>query len=271
MNQTGTLYNSTTDEAGLKAASGDTNWKKLRWFNAAAGLLHLVQAVLVLALTNDFAIPVTALFLEGPPGSEQNTVTELFDFRVGWGVAGFLFMSAAAHLLLVMPGIFGWYVGQLQSYRNYARWIEYSLSSSLMIVLIALLPGITDIAALAALFGVNASMILFGLLMEKYEDPGNPSWMGYWFGVFAGAIPWVAIAVYLWSPGTSAEPPGFVYGIFFSIFVLFNSFALNMYLQYKRVWFWKDYMFGENMYIVLSLTAKTLLAWQVFAGTLVDG
>lgn len=270
MNQTASVYPSQADQEGMKPTPDSKTWTRLRWFNAGAGLLHLVQGLVVLALTNDFAIPVTAIFLEGPPGSEQSEVTELFDFRVGWGVAAFLFMSAAAHFLLVMPGIFNWYTSQIQSYRNYARWIEYSLSSSLMIVLIALLPGITDVAALAGLFGVNASMILFGLLMEKYETPGNPSWMAYWFGVIAGAIPWIAIAVYLWSPGTSAEPPGFVYGIFFSIFVFFNIFALNMYLQYKRIAFWKSYLFGENMYIVLSLTAKSLLAWQVFSGTLVD-
>jgi hypothetical protein len=41
-----------------------------------------------------------------------------------------------------------------------------------------------------------------------------------------------------------------------------------MYLQYKKVGRWKDYLFGERMYIVLSLVAKTVLAWQIFAGTL---
>jgi hypothetical protein len=41
-----------------------------------------------------------------------------------------------------------------------------------------------------------------------------------------------------------------------------------MFLQYKKVGRWKDYLFGERMYIILSLTAKTLLAWQIFAGTL---
>lgn len=241
---------------------------RLRVYNIVAGLVHLLQAVAVLSLTNDFSIPVTALFLDGPPGTDPATITTLFDFRIGWGVAAFLLMSATAHLVLVTPGVFQWYISQLESRRNYARWIEYSLSSSLMIVLIALLPGITDIAALIALFGVNASMILFGLLMEKYEQPGKPSWTSYWFGVLAGAVPWIAIAFYLWSPGSTAEPPGFVYGIFFSLFVFFNSFALNMVFQYRQTLRWSNYLFGENVYIVLSLTAKSLLAWQVFAGTL---
>jgi len=62
--------------------------------------------------------------------------------------------------------------------------------------------------------------------------------------------------------------PGFVYAIYVSLFVFFNIFALNQFLQYKQVGRWKDYLFGERMYIVLSLVAKSLLAWQVFFGTL---
>jgi hypothetical protein len=41
-----------------------------------------------------------------------------------------------------------------------------------------------------------------------------------------------------------------------------------MFLQYKKVGKWKDYIYGERVYIWLSLIAKSLLAWQVFAGTL---
>ncbi len=44
--------------------------------------------------------------------------------------------------------------------------------------------------------------------------------------------------------------------------------SINMVLQYKKVGRWKDYLFGERAYIVLSLTAKTVLAWLIFAGTL---
>jgi hypothetical protein len=243
--------------------------RRIRLFNLIAGVFHLLQGLAVLSLTNDFTIGITANFLSGPPGSVPSEITTLFDFRVGWGVAAFLLMSSAAHLVLASPLGFNWYIRQLESKRNYARWIEYALSSSLMVVLIAILPGITDVSALIALFGVNASMILFGWIMEKYEQPGAPSWLSYWFGVIAGAVPWLAIGVYLWSPGSEAEPPAFVYAIFVSLFLFFNVFAMNMVLQYRQSWRWRDYMFGEYVYIVLSLTAKSLLAWQVFSGTLV--
>jgi hypothetical protein len=131
-----------------------------------------------------------------------------------------------------------------------------------------MLTGISDIAALIALFAVNAAMILFGLLFERYEQPGAPNWLAFFFGCLVGAVPWLAIGIYLWGPGNDAAPPGFVYAIFVSLFLFFNSFALNMWLQYRRIGRWRDYLFGERVYILLSLTAKSALAWQVFGGTL---
>jgi hypothetical protein len=240
----------------------------LRGANLTVGLVHAVQAAVILALANDFAMPVTATFLAGPPGSATPPPTTLFDLRIAWGVALFLLLAAADHLLVAMPGVVAWNDKNLLRGRNYARWIEYAISASLMVVLIAMLTGISDVAALGAIFGVNAAMILFGLLMEHYERPGNPNWLAYLFGVLAGAVPWLLIGIYVWSPGSDASPPGFVYAIFVSLFLCFNSFAVNMVLQYKRVGPWRNYLFGEAAYIVLSLTAKTALAWQVFGGTL---
>jgi len=254
----------------LDSAALDSRMTRLRWYNVVMGALHFVQGVAILALTNDFALPVTTTFLNDAPGLQPPALDQWFEVRIGWGVAAFVFLSAAAHWLIASPGIYRWYRENLVRNRNYARWIEYSLSSSLMVVLIAMLTGISDVAALLAIFGVNASMILFGWLQEKYEEPGEGGWLPYWFGVIAGAVPWIVIGIYLWSPNTEASPPGFVYAIFVTLFLFFNSFAVNMVLQYRKVGKWRDYLFGESVYILLSLTAKSALAWQVFAGTLID-
>lgn len=240
---------------------------RLRLYNVVMGLLHAVSAVGVLALSNDFTLPVTATYLQGPPGSASGDSQTLFDFDVAWGVAAFLLLSAFFHLLVASPWFYERYRRGLDEGRNNFRWVEYSLSASLMIVLIAMLPGILDGAALIAIFGANAAMIFFGALQEKYEQPGG-SLLPFWLGSIVGAVPWIAIAVYLFSPGSDAAPPGFVYGIFFSLFVFFNAFAVNQYLQYRQVGKWKSYLFGERTYILLSLVAKTALAWQVFGGTL---
>jgi hypothetical protein len=236
---------------------------RLRIWNIVVGLILAVQAVIIAVLTNDFSLPVTATFMKGPPGTAPQ-LHHLFNIATGWGVFAFLAISAVALLIIASPWVFPWYKRNLLQTRNYGRWIEYFFSSSIMIVLISQIVGISDIAALLAIFGVNAGMILFGLLQEKYEKPGKPSWLPFWFGSFAGIIPWIAVAIYTWAPGLNVSPPGFVYGIIVSLFVFFNCFAINMILQYKKVGPWKDYLYGEKVYIILSLTAKALLAWQVF-------
>ena len=236
---------------------------KLRIWNIVVGLILAVQAVLMAVLTNDFSLPVTATLISGPPGTAPE-LHHLFNISTGWGVFIFLAISACSLLLIASPFFFPWYKRNLLQSHNYGRWIEYFFSSSIMIVLIAQICGISDIAALLTIFSINACMILFGVLQEKYEKPGKPSWIPFWFGSFAGIIPWIAIIIYVVAPGLDVSPPGFVYGIIASLFVFFNCFAINMVLQYKKVGPWRDYLYGEKMYILLSLTAKALLAWQVF-------
>ncbi len=242
----------------------------LRRYNVVAATAHAAQAILVLVLATDFTLPVTATYLEGPPGTTPADQIVLWDLPVARGVALFFALSAAAHLLIASPWLFPRYRSGLEAGHNYYRWVEYSLSSSVMIVLIAQLVGIGDVTALLAIFGVNTSMILFGWLQEKYHTPGDGGWLPFVFGCVAGVVPWLAVVIYLVAPGatSSAEPPVFVYGIIVSLFVFFNIFALNQWLQYRQVGRWKDYLVGERAYVTLSLVAKSALAWQVFAGTL---
>jgi len=241
--------------------------KKLRPYNITAGVLHLGQAIAIIILANSFALPVVARYMAGPPGATtpRQNVT-LFHLSFAAAIAAFFLLSAIAHFFVSGPGWKG-YTRNLGLERNPYRWVEYSLSSSIMIVLIAMLTGVNDIAALIALFGVNASMIAFGWLQEFYEKPGG-GWWPFVLGCFAGIVPWLAIGVYLIGPGAHDHAPGFVYGIYISLFVFFNIFALNQWLQYKKVGRWSDYLVGERAYITLSLVAKSLLAWQIFASTL---
>ena len=247
---------------------------RLRWANLAVGLAHLAQAVLILALSNGFSLPVTAAFLSGPPGSVPTARETIWEIPVGPAVALFLLLAAMDHFLMAVPGVWPWYQENLRRGMNPARWWEYSISASIMVVLIAQVTGISDVGALVAIFGTNAAMIFFGLLMERVNRPDGPvDWAPFILGCIAGAVPWLVIAYQFVGAADRAPagegPPAFVYGIVISLFMLFNSFAVNMLLQYRRTGRWQSYLFGESVYLVLSLTAKTALAWQVFANTLV--
>ncbi len=250
----------------------EINTQKIRRYNLIAGVFHLAQMMVVLILANDFSLPIVARYMAGPPGSTFAEPVTLLNTPVGLTVATFLGLSAFFHFLVASPQFFGRYTAGLAAHRNYFRWVEYSISSSVMIVLIAQICGIADVAAIVSIFGVNASMILFGWLQEKYEEPGNGGWVPFIFGCVAGIVPWLALVFYVFAIGGPGDTkaPAFVYGIVISLFVLFNTFAVVQYLQYKKVGKWSEYLRGEKTYITLSLVAKSALAWQIFASTLIQ-
>jgi len=244
---------------------------KLRQLNLIAGFLHLASLAAILLLSNDASLPVNATYLTEAPGTGNfSDPINLFNLNIGYMVAAFLALSAFFHFLIISPIIFPRYVSGLKNHINMFRWVEYSLSSSLMIIVILQLNGTADYIALLGIFGVNVCMILFGWLQEKYTTPGDGDLLPFFFGCLAGSIPWIATAINLASPKgpTDATPPGFVYGIVVSLFILFNCFAIVQWKQYKARGKWANYLHGERIYIVLSLVAKSVLAWQVFSGAL---
>ncbi len=243
----------------------------LRKFNLLMAGLHFAQAIAVLLLSKDFHVPITGSYLQYDEASKQLVPASktLFDVPFVWLIIGFFLLSAAAHLFIAT--IYNKsYNRNLNLGINKVRWVEYALSASTMMVAIALLVGVYDAASLLMIFGLTAIMNLMGLAMELYNQKSEKvRWLAYWIGSLAGLIPWLVIAFYIWLSGQQGSgPPTFVYFIFGSIFVFFNCFAINMFLQYKKVGKWADYLYGEKVYIWLSLIAKTALAWQVFAGTL---
>jgi len=248
------------------------SFPRLRRFNVIMGFLHLIQGLAMVILSNDSTYPVYSTFLTFNTELFQlePKLDQIFDLRFGPAVGAFLLISAVAHFYLSTIG-YNRYVENLKKSMNPIRFYEYAFSSSLMIVLIAMLLGIYDLISLIALFGINAAMNLFGIMME-FDNQGRETvrWTSFIYGCIAGIIPWLAMGVNLYGSAVvnGAEPPTFVYAIVVSLFLFFNSFAVNMFLQYKKVGPWKNYLFGERAYIVLSLVAKTALAWQIFAGTL---
>ena len=263
------------NSASSKTAGEDQKFARLRRFNLIMGFLHFIQGAFMIAITYVIdtpgeTYPVYSNYLTFNPtlgGLVANT-QKMFDIPLGIGVAIFLLLSAVAHFALATFA-YSWYVKMLKQGMNPARFYEYALSSSLMIVLIGLLVGINDIGAIILAFVVNASMNLFGIMMEYHNQyTKQVNWASFIFGCIAGIAPWIVVYLYFMGAVNSgdAKPPAFVYVIIPTLFVFFNIFALNMFLQYKKVGAWKDYLYGERVYIVLSLAAKTTLAWLIFSG-----
>ena len=220
------------------------------------GAIHLVQAIamVILATTviqkiGEFQPVITQNYLEFIEGQGLVLQTkELFTLPFGIMVALFLFISAGAHGLISIPNKLNMIYNQdLEKNINKFRWFEYALSSSIMIVLIATLFGVHDIGSLILIFVVNAMMNLFGLVMEqlnsKKKDDEKTDWGPFVYGSIAGIAPWIVIIIYMVGTGNLGSVPWFVWAITGTYFVTFNTFPVNMILQYKKVGKWQDYIY----------------------------
>lgn len=258
----------------------NTKITKLRKFNMIMGFFHLIQAIIMVFLAtsviqniSEFKPQITQFYLSFNTQTQslEQVSKPLFELPFGIMVSLFLFISAAAHMLVSVPKKLNQiYSADLERNINKFRWFEYALSSSIMIVLIATLFGIYDIASLMLIFFINASMNLFGLVMEQLNTDRDKKikWGPFVWGSIAGIAPWIAIFLYMFGTGNFDMVPWFVWAIVGTYFVAFNTFPINMILQYKKVGKWKDYLYGERVYIVLSLAAKTFLAWLVLFGAM---
>mmetsp|Transcript_93894 Transcript_93894/g.166122 ORF Transcript_93894/g.166122 Transcript_93894/m.166122 type:complete len:279 (-) Transcript_93894:388-1224(-) len=260
------------DERSIGSSIADARlWRA----NLGACVLHAVQGLMMLGASQGipsvkaFKKDLTTSYLVFDPATKAlvSQTKRIGSIEIGVCAAIFLLLSAIAH---------GWvlafwkvYINDIVKEINRCRWYEYALSSSVMICAIAVCFGCYDVGTLVQMFFVNASMNLFGLMMERLNpaDRISVDWTPFVFGCIAGVAPWITVLSYFLGGGNYSQIPGFVYGILFSYFVFFNTFPINMALQYARVGKWADYRFGELSYITLSLVSKSLLAWLVFGGT----
>lgn len=271
----------------LPVLTVDQEIDKLISFNKKMGFVHFIQGALMMVFalfifpsltdTFDFTVNVVGNYLEFQPdpsgvgGDLVLTTTDtLFNLPFLPMTASFLLLSALFHFLIAFPNKEKYREG-LKNGINVYRWYEYALSSSIMIVLISALFGVRDIAVFALIALANAGMNLFGLDMEllnagKDKTDKKVNWLPFIFGSVLGLAPWVAIAFYIGVNPNLDAVPGFVWAILATYFVAFNTFPVNMYLQYKGIGKFKNYLYGERGYIVLSLVAKTILTWLVLFG-----
>jgi len=259
-------------------AKSPISFSYLKKFNLGAGILHLSQGIIMLALGTllTWEQEIYTFYLKfnvttGPPLVFNIAPDPQVWFTLsylGVIVASFPLLSALAHFLIAFPKNKD-YKENLKKGINPYRWYEYAFSSSIMIVLISTFVGVWDFWSLVMIFTLNAMMIMFGYFMEVVnQHTEKTSWSAFLVGCISGGVPWVVLFAYFVAAimSTGVEPPAFVYSIFFVYFAVFNVFALNMVLQYKGVGRWKDYLYGERVYIILSFVAKTALAWLVFIG-----
>jgi hypothetical protein len=149
----------------------DSRYTGLRRFNLIMGFLHLIQGILMILISNDTTYPIFTNYLNFDVATRTlKPNTELFyNLPFGPAVACFLLISAVAHFYLATIG-YPRYLENLKKGMNPVRFYEYALSSSLMIVLISMLIGLWDLGALIVIFTLNATMNVFGIMMELHNQ-----------------------------------------------------------------------------------------------------
>ena len=246
--------------------------RQLQSFNRIAGLTHLIQGVtLFLILNDETTIPVTTRFFDETSDGVRPVSQTLFEFPIALIAPIFLLLSAAAHLFISSPQYVRKYERNILTDINPARWWEYAISSSAMLVVLLMLGGLIELSSVVFIFTLNFIMNLMGLMMEKYNQlTTKTSWLPFNIGVLAGIVPWIMGGLYFWVSTSNIADSIPVYAQlgFLLTFLFFNTFAINMWLQYKKVGKWKDYVYGEKAYIVLSLVSKSALGWIIVLGTM---
>lgn len=246
--------------------------RSLQKFNALMGLIHLAQATVMLFILNySLKIPILTRFFDKTPSGFGISTDRLVEVPVALVAPIFLLISAFFHFLIASPLYVRRYEQNIKNGYNPMRWIEYSISSSVMITVLLMMGGLNELSSVVFVFTLNFLMNMWGLEMERYNQlTEKTKWFSYNMGVIAGIVPWIIGGLYFWvSTNNVADSiPWYAQLGFIVTFVFFNSFAINMVLQYLKVGPWKNYVFGEKTYIWLSLVAKSALAWILVLGTL---
>ena len=257
--------------------------------NGAMAVAHLFLCIVTLSVGNlNLSVPVyDAKWVVVATNTSVQFKVDVHPFPVRLYLtaitATFFGITAVFHALpvLVTPwrDFYRWSMKRAQWF---ARWLEYSITTQLMLVLLAYPCGLTEIHAIAGAAWLMACCMFSGYLTELINEPASsqkwrtpPAYQKYeWVWSLlryapqaAGALAYFASWTLVLAPAVpllfNERTPEFVPVIVVVEIVLFTSFWLVqiVVLQNEPRYFWR----GEVAYIVLSLVSKATLGGLVLA------
>uniref|UniRef100_A0A7S0CHD2 Uncharacterized protein n=1 Tax=Proboscia inermis TaxID=420281 RepID=A0A7S0CHD2_9STRA len=269
---------------------------QLQKWNTGMCIFHALFGIVVLSVGKiDLRVPIYAsdpgieVMADGGDGWAFKPQAPI---RVGWLyltvlVASFSFLSAIAHL----GNCLFWreqYIRSLQAGYAPSRWIEYGLSASVMVLILAYISGTIFRDTLVLLFALTMITMMFGHLhevicrpksLDSWEIPGfawrlQAHMLGYIPQIFAWTI---IIGNFLQGATTSTtdsfgekrQMPTFVYVIVFCEMLIFWSFGIVQLIVSVRPP--SKYYQGEIVYMWLSLFAKGFLAILCLTNVIMAG
>lgn len=243
--------------------------------NSIAGILHLSSAIAFISLKKkSFKITTHIDYQNWVCDANDDCVIESdkvdgLELDGIWLIVSFSFLSAFFHFVAVIFRQF--YKRNVSEGVNILRWVEYSISAPIMIVVIALVNGVTSLQTLILIFFTMSTVMLIGYVQELFDSnryPTNVRITPHLIGWIPYICVWIVIFITF---GTSvmnspSKPPEFVYAIVFTLFFLFTTFGINQLLYI--VGSVQSYQTSEIVYVVLSFVSKLTLSWILYGGML---
>jgi hypothetical protein len=256
-----------TLSSSVNTRTAGSRLKNLRLWQAVVGGLHAIFAILILVMSNSHSVAVSTNFLTSDSLSDAKPLVpasrQLFDVRTAWLVAGFLGVAAIYHLL-VATVLNAHYQKAVANRVNRMRWVEWVLESGLVLVGIAMLLGVRDMASLFLLFVVNEGIHGLGYQLETGSKvyPRLPFKLAAKFTVtIVLVLGWFVFATNHYG---SANLPGHVYWLLALWAVFFSLFSAVAVASYKRRGRFASFDYTEKTYAVLGLLAKVSIAGVIF-------
>lgn len=214
---------------------------ELTTFHGIAIFLHTISSLTLLGLSTDGSEQPLRFFVTNFTDSHETNTLSVGTFR--------------PELLLVVAGLIsGTQHGLCYLYAwrgQQIKWLDYSISSALMIVVLGNLCGMSDPFLLGTVALLQSYLMGVSYVMEMVEPfPTVPFFATV--GVYVLGV-WTPIFGYFYS---DSSVPAFVTIIIVSLFLVYSSFGVLFWLQARDV-----------AYLSASLTAKVLLQWVLYGGT----
>lgn len=238
-------------------------------------VLYVALAIAVIALLRDTAFPVTITHLTnnalvGTDGTAFITANRpLFDVDLRWMLLALLAVSAVTPLLYLTK-LKSYYAQRVEKRRVLeARWIDLGINSAIMVGVIAMFSGITDLMYLKLLGGFMVITCILGWLAERQNERAtSPVWTAFNISLLAGVMPWLAIGVTksatLFYGGIRS--PWYVYVACFAALIGFGLLARNQYRQHRRQGKFADYPVVERNYQTITLVTKVSFVVALLIG-----
>lgn len=260
----------------------DVTFDQLHWSHLGAALAHGIQSSYTFALgntlyKNDGVYTVTNQVVRPKPGTNESIdkTENVGSFRLVNMVGVFPALSMINHLWAFFDRTR--YEQYVMDGKNPARWIEYSVSASIMFNIISILSAQTDIKVLTSQYFANIALQFIGYIIEEEVSKKNYR-TGLSLEIIGSLIflsIWTPIMISFFTSVTTSDenPPDTVWIIIFIMSFLMISFALLsiMYLRSaakKSQFVVANFKNVELGYIILSFVSKTFLTNMTLFGAL---